>query len=140
MPGARWIPAAAAALLAWPAAGAAGLEGRLQWAGRVELDRFRGLAAVGGFSYADVLDSAKGWAGVIRFHGGIRGQFEAFVEREDTFTLGVCNGCQLFALLGLVPWRGLPDTRQPRFVHNASGRFESRFATVRIASRRPDGV
>ncbi len=101
-------------------------------AGRITLDGFRGLAAVGGFSYADVLDSAKGWAGVIRFHGGIRRQFEAFVEREDTFTLGVCNGCQLFALLGLVPWRGLAGERQPRFVHNASGRFESRFATVRI--------
>ncbi len=100
--------------------------------GRIGLDGFRGLAAVGGFSYADVLDSAKGWAGVIRFHRGIRTQFQAFVERGDTFTLGVCNGCQLFALLGLVPWQGLSGERQPRFIHNASGRFESRFATVRI--------
>jgi len=102
-------------------------------AGRITLDRFRGLVAVGGFSYADVLDSAKGWAGVIRFNEGVRRQFEAIVERDDTFTLGVCNGCQLFALLGLVPWRGIANPVQPRFIGNASGRFESRFATVRIA-------
>jgi phosphoribosylformylglycinamidine synthase len=102
-------------------------------AGRVVLDeRFRGLAAVGGFSYADVLDSAKGWAGTIRFHPELRRQFDAFRDREDTFTLGVCNGCQLLALLGWVPWTGLEDAAQPRFIHNASGRFESRFATVRI--------
>jgi len=101
-------------------------------AGRIELDRFRGLAAVGGFSYADVLDSGKGWAGVIRFNDGLRRQFDEFYERPDTFSLGVCNGCQLFALLGWLPWRGLPDGAQPRFIHNASGRFESRFATVRI--------
>ncbi len=104
-------------------------------AGRVALDeRFRGLAAVGGFSYADVLDSAKGWAGTIRFHPDVRRQFDAFRDREDTFTLGVCNGCQLLALLGWVPWTDLDDTAQPRFVHNASGRFESRFVTVRVES------
>jgi phosphoribosylformylglycinamidine synthase len=101
-------------------------------AGRVELARFRGLAAVGGFSYADVLDSAKGWAGTIRFNDALRRQFDDFAARPDTFSLGVCNGCQLLALLGWVPWRGLADPVQPRFVRNASGRFESRFATVRI--------
>jgi phosphoribosylformylglycinamidine synthase len=101
-------------------------------AGRIELDRFRGLAFVGGFSYADVLDSAKGWAGVIRFHEELYLQFAAFADRSDTFTLGVCNGCQLEALLGLVPWRGIDDAAQPRFIRNASGRFESRFSTVRI--------
>jgi len=101
-------------------------------AGRIDLDRFRGLAAVGGFSYADVLDSAKGWAGTIRFNDGLRRQFEGFAARPDTFSLGVCNGCQLLALLGLVPWRGLADPIQPRFVRNASGRFESRFVTVKI--------
>jgi phosphoribosylformylglycinamidine synthase len=106
-------------------------------AGRLVLDdRFRGLAAVGGFSYADVLDSAKGWAGTIRFHPELRRQFDAFRDREDTFTLGVCNGCQLLALLGWVPWSGLDDTAQPRFVHNASGRFESRFVTVRVEPSR----
>jgi phosphoribosylformylglycinamidine synthase len=101
-------------------------------AGRVELGRFRGLAAVGGFSYADVLDSAKGWAGSIRFSPALDRQFRAFLERPDTFTLGVCNGCQLFALLGWVPWPGLDGERQPRFVANASGRFESRFVAVSV--------
>jgi phosphoribosylformylglycinamidine synthase len=101
-------------------------------AGRVRLDRFRGLAFVGGFSYADVLDSAKGWAGVIRFHPELADQFEAFAGRPDTFSLGVCNGCQLEALLGWVPWRGIADDLQPRFIRNASERFESRFTTVRI--------
>jgi len=100
--------------------------------GRATLDGFRGVAFVGGFSFADVLDSAKGWAGVVRFSDELRGQFDAFYERPDTFSLGVCNGCQLMALLGWIPWRGIADHLQPRFVRNASGRFESRFATVRI--------
>ena len=100
--------------------------------GRIGLEGFRGLVFVGGFSYADVLDSAKGWAGVIRFNEHIWRQFQDFYERPDTFSLGVCNGCQLHALLGWVPWQGIADAEQPRFVQNASGRFESRFATVRI--------
>jgi phosphoribosylformylglycinamidine synthase len=100
--------------------------------GRASLERFRGLVAVGGFSYADVMDSAKGWAGVIRFNEGLRRQFQAFYDRPDTFSLGVCNGCQLLALLGWVPWQGIPDEDQPRFIHNASGRFESRFSGVGI--------
>jgi phosphoribosylformylglycinamidine synthase len=100
--------------------------------GRIDLRRFRGVVSVGGFSYADVLDSAKGWAGAIRFNEGLWRQFEEFYARPDTFSLGVCNGCQLMALLGWVPWRGIPDARQPRFIQNASGRFESRFATVQI--------
>jgi len=99
---------------------------------KVDLDAFRGVAFVGGFSYADVLDSAKGWAGVIRFNKGIFDQFKKFYERTDTFSLGVCNGCQLMALLGWVPWAGIEDRRQPRFIQNLSGRFESRFAAVRI--------
>jgi len=101
-------------------------------AGRVSLDRFRGVAFVGGFSFADVLDSAKGWAGVVRFNEDLRRQFDAFYDRPDTFSLGVCNGCQLMALLGWLPWRGIADPAQPRFVRNASGRFESRLVTVRI--------
>jgi len=98
----------------------------------IPLDQFRGLAFVGGFSYADVLDSAKGWAGVIRFHKGIYEQFQRFYHREDTFSLGVCNGCQLMALLGWVPRQGIEDRFQPRFIRNRSGRFESRFSTVKI--------
>ncbi|MGB5528012.1 MAG: phosphoribosylformylglycinamidine synthase [Gemmatimonadota bacterium] len=101
-------------------------------AGRIRLEGFQGLAFVGGFSYADVLDSAKGWAGVIRFHPELAEQFDVFAARPDTFTLGVCNGCQLEALLGWVPWRGIGDQLQPRFIHNASDRFECRYSTVRI--------
>ena len=100
--------------------------------GRVTLDGFRGVVFVGGFSYADVLDSAKGWAASIRFNTKAWDQFERFYHRADTFSLGVCNGCQLMALLGWVPWRGIADELQPRFIHNKSGRFESRFSTVKI--------
>ena len=100
--------------------------------GAANLDAFRGLVFVGGFSYADVLDSAKGWAGIIRFHDRLREMFDAFYRRPDTFSLGVCNGCQLMALLGWIPWAGIPDTRQPRFIRNASGRFESRWVAMKI--------
>lgn len=98
----------------------------------VTLEDFRGVVFVGGFSYADVLDSAKGWAGVIRYNKSIWQQFQAFYHRPDTFTLGVCNGCQLMALLGWAPWQGIEDRFQPRFIHNMSGRFESRFVSVKI--------
>jgi phosphoribosylformylglycinamidine synthase len=99
---------------------------------RVNLSDFKGVAFVGGFSYADVLDSAKGWAGVIRFNKKIWEEFQNFYSREDTFSLGVCNGCQLMALLGWVPWQGIDNRIQPRFIHNTSGRFESRFSIVKI--------
>ncbi len=62
---------------------------------RVRLQDFRGVAFVGGFSFADVLDSAKGWSGVIRFNNELWEQFQEFYARDDTFSLGVCNGCQL---------------------------------------------
>ena len=100
--------------------------------GRITLERFRGLVTVGGFSYADVPESAKGWAAAIRFNERLRKMFEDFYNRPDTFTLGVCNGCQLFALLGWVPWSGISDHEQPRFVQNRSGRFESRWVRVKI--------
>ncbi|MBI4843358.1 MAG: phosphoribosylformylglycinamidine synthase [Nitrospirae bacterium] len=99
---------------------------------KANLRNFRGLAFVGGFSYADVLDSAKGWAGAIRFNKKIWEEFNEFYNRKDTFSLGICNGCQLMALLGWVPWQGIENGIQPRFIHNVSGRFESRFSTVRI--------
>jgi len=101
--------------------------------GRVSLDNFPMLAAVGGFSYRDVFESAVGWAGVIRFNPKIRKQFDRFYERADTLSLGVCNGCQLLTLLGVVP--GLEagaDENNPRFIGNESGRFESRFPIVEI--------
>ncbi|PIP23974.1 MAG: phosphoribosylformylglycinamidine synthase [Candidatus Nealsonbacteria bacterium CG_4_10_14_0_2_um_filter_38_17] len=100
--------------------------------GRTTLEQFRGLVAVGGFSYADVPESAKGWAATIRFNERLKKMFEDFYKRPDTFSLGVCNGCQLFALLGWVPWFDLPDEKQPRFVQNLSRRFESRWVTVKI--------
>jgi len=80
-----------------------------------------------------VPESAKGWAATIRFNERLQQMFQAFYHRPDTFTLGICNGCQLFGLLGWVPGPGLADERQPRFVHNRSGRFESRWSTVRVA-------
>ncbi len=101
-------------------------------AGTVTLDGFRGLAAVGGFSYADVPESAKGWAATILFNPRLKKMFEDFYRRADTFTLGICNGCQLFGLLGWVPELGLAAERQPRFVRNVSGRFESRWTTVKV--------
>ncbi|HAT74026.1 MAG: Phosphoribosylformylglycinamidine synthase [Candidatus Moranbacteria bacterium GW2011_GWF2_36_839] len=100
--------------------------------GKIDLERFRGFVAVGGFSYADVPESAKGWAATIRFNEKLNKMFADFYKRPDTFSLGVCNGCQLFALLGWVPWQGLSDEEQPRFIKNLSGRFESRWATVKI--------
>jgi phosphoribosylformylglycinamidine synthase len=101
--------------------------------GNLTLDEFRGIVFVGGFSYADVLDSGKGWAGVIRFNEGVLKQFEEFKARTDTFALGVCNGCQLMALLGWIPSSdGLPAEDQPRLLHNISGKFESRFSSVQI--------
>ena len=99
---------------------------------KITLDGFRGLAAVGGFSYADVPESAKGWAATILFNERLKAMFDAFYNRPDTFTLGICNGCQLFGLLGWVPFQGLDADRQPRFIHNVSGRFESRWTTVRV--------
>lgn len=101
--------------------------------GRVtSLAAYDGLALVGGFSFADTFGSAKGWAASILFEPRIRKMFDAFYERKNTFSLGVCNGCQLMALLGWLPHRGLPEASQPRLLANTSGRFESRFPTVRI--------
>ncbi len=100
--------------------------------GSVKLSDFRGAVFVGGFSYADVLDSAKGWAGIIKFNSNLAKSFDDFYKREDTFSLGVCNGCQLMTLLGRVPWAGMDENKQPRFISNPSGRFESRWVTVKV--------
>ncbi|MFA4871690.1 MAG: phosphoribosylformylglycinamidine synthase [Patescibacteria group bacterium] len=101
-------------------------------AGVTTLDQFRGVVFVGGFSYADVLDSGKGWAGVVKFNSRLKEMFDGFYERPDIFSLGVCNGCQLMALLGWVPFKGLAEEDQPRFIRNLSQRFESRWSTVKI--------
>jgi phosphoribosylformylglycinamidine synthase len=100
--------------------------------GKIDLSTFRGIAAVGGFSYGDVPESAKGWAATVLFNNRLKSMFDEFYTRSDTFTLGICNGCQLFGLLGWVPWRGIAPESQPRFVRNTSGRFESRWTTVKV--------
>ena len=97
--------------------------------GRVELNSFHGLAACGGFSYGDVLGAGAGWARSILFHDRLREQFAAFFERPDTFSLGVCNGCQMLSHLKEL----IPGTANwPEFVRNRSEQFEARFATVEV--------
>jgi phosphoribosylformylglycinamidine synthase len=98
-------------------------------AGRVRLDAFRGLVACGGFSYGDVLGAGEGWAKAILFNGRLREQFAGFFARGDTFTLGVCNGCQMLsALRTLVPGAD----HWPRFVRNRSEQFEGRVGLVEV--------
>jgi phosphoribosylformylglycinamidine synthase len=100
-------------------------------AGSRTLQEFRGLIACGGFSYGDVLGAGEGWAKSILFHSRARDGFAQFFERSDTFTLGVCNGCQMMAALkSLVPGSG----HWPRFVRNRGEQFEGRFSLVEILS------
>jgi phosphoribosylformylglycinamidine synthase len=97
--------------------------------GRVKLDSFRGLVACGGFSYGDVLGAGEGWAKSILYHAGAREQFQRFLDRSDTFTLGVCNGCQMFAALKEI----VPGAQSwPRFVRNRGEQFEGRFSLVEL--------
>jgi phosphoribosylformylglycinamidine synthase len=96
------------------------------------LDRFQMLALAGGFSNADAFGSGKGWAGGIRYNPRVKAIFDAFFERPDTLSLGVCNGAQVHPYLGVLPFAGIPEEAQPRFVHNTSAIFESRWATVKV--------
>ena len=98
--------------------------------GRVSLAGFTGLAACGGFSFGDVLGAGGGWAHSIQFNPLCRDELEAFFGRDDTFTLGVCNGCQMLERLrDLIPGAGA----WPRFVRNRSEQFEARLLMTRIA-------
>lgn len=72
----------------------------------LNLESFRGLIFPGGFSFADVLGSARGWAASLKFNNKVSEQLERFKNRSNTFSLGVCNGCQLLALLGWVGAKG----------------------------------
>jgi phosphoribosylformylglycinamidine synthase len=99
---------------------------------RINLSQFKGVVFVGGFSYADVFDSAKGWGAAIKHNSDLSKQFTDFYNRDDTFSLGICNGCQLMSLLGFVPSYIKDEYKQPRFIKNASNRFESRWVNVRI--------
>jgi len=97
--------------------------------GRRSLREFKGLVACGGFSYGDVLGAGEGWAKSILFHEAVREDFKSFFERTDTFALGICNGCQMFAALKSL----IPGTEHwPRFVTNRSEQYESRFALVEV--------
>ena len=97
--------------------------------GQAALDEYHGLVACGGFSYGDVLGAGEGWAKSILFNDAAREQFEAFFTRENTFSLGVCNGCQMLSnLKSLIPGAEL----WPRFVRNESERFEARFSLVEV--------
>ena len=97
--------------------------------GRVKLEDFKGVVACGGFSYGDTLGAGIGWARSITFNPVLAAQFQGFFGRADTFGLGVCNGCQMFAeLADIIP--GAQDW--PRFTTNQSERFEARLSLVEV--------
>jgi phosphoribosylformylglycinamidine synthase len=98
--------------------------------GREDLSEVNMIVFVGGFSNSDVLGSAKGWAGSFLFNEKAKAALDAFYAREDTLSLGVCNGCQLMMELGLIyPEMG---EQHPRMHHNSSGKFESAFINVDV--------
>lgn len=97
--------------------------------GRVSLQRFKGLAACGGFSYGDVLGAGEGWAKTILFNDRAQDEFQEYFHRTDTFSLGVCNGCQMMSNLKTL----IPGAEHwPRFVRNLSEQFEARVGLVQI--------
>ncbi len=97
--------------------------------GSITLDGFKGLAACGGFSYGDVLGAGEGWAKTILFNPELREAFSTFFERTDTFSLGVCNGCQMLSNLSeLIPGAA----HWPRFARNISEQYEARLTLVRV--------
>jgi phosphoribosylformylglycinamidine synthase len=99
-------------------------------AGRVALDGFAGFAACGGFSYGDVLGAGRGWATSILERSVLREAFAAFFARPDTFSLGVCNGCQMLSQLKDI----IPGAEHwPRFLRNRSEQFEARFGLLEVA-------
>ncbi len=98
-------------------------------AGRTGLKDFKGFVACGGFSYGDTLGAGIGWARSIMFNEQLAAQFRAFFDRQDTFALGVCNGCQMLAeLADIIP--GAQDW--PRFTTNRSERYEARLSQVEV--------
>jgi phosphoribosylformylglycinamidine synthase len=98
-------------------------------AGRARLDQFRGFVACGGFSYGDTLGAGEGWARSVMFNPALADQFARFFNREDTFALGVCNGCQMMAALApIIPGAGA----WPTFTRNKSEQFEARLSLVEV--------
>ncbi|MDN3582625.1 phosphoribosylformylglycinamidine synthase [Mucilaginibacter flavus] len=97
--------------------------------GRETVEDIQFIGAVGGFSNSDVLGSAKGWAGAFMYNEKARIALENFFKREDTLSVGICNGCQLFVELGLIN----PDhTDKPKMLHNESHKHESGFTSLTI--------
>ena len=97
--------------------------------GKVDLADFRGLVACGGFSYGDVLGAGSGWARSILYNDKLKTMFRKFFHRKDTFSLGVCNGCQMLSQLKDI----IPGAEMwPKFVKNLSEQFEARYATIEI--------
>ncbi|MEM7791929.1 MAG: phosphoribosylformylglycinamidine synthase subunit PurQ, partial [Verrucomicrobiota bacterium] len=98
-------------------------------AGRVDLADFAGLVACGGFSYGDVLGAGSGWAKSVLYNPKLKDMFQAFFERADSFTLGVCNGCQMISQLKDI----IPGAEHwPQFKRNRSEQFEARYANVEV--------
>jgi phosphoribosylformylglycinamidine synthase len=98
-------------------------------AGRADLSQFKGFVACGGFSYGDTLGAGEGWARSVMFNPALAEQFQAFFARQDTFALGICNGCQMMAALSpIIP--GAQDW--PKFTRNKSEQFEARLAMVEV--------
>ncbi|MGK0464049.1 MAG: phosphoribosylformylglycinamidine synthase [Lentimonas sp.] len=99
------------------------------FAGRVDLSDFSGLVACGGFSYGDVLGAGSGWAKSVLYNSKLKDKFTAFFERTNTFTLGVCNGCQMISQLKDI----IPGAEHwPQFKGNRSEQFEARFVNVEV--------
>jgi phosphoribosylformylglycinamidine synthase len=98
-------------------------------AGRAHLKDFKGLIAVGGFSYGDVLGAGEGWSKTILFNPLLSDQFSQFFARSDSFGLGICNGCQMMSSLKSI----IPGAEHwPKFTRNVSEQFEARFAMVEV--------
>lgn len=96
---------------------------------RISLSDFTGLVACGGFSYGDVLGAGEGWAKSILFNSKLKQMFSEFFNRQDTFSLGICNGCQMMSNLRSI----IPGSEHwPHFVRNRSEQFEARFSMVEV--------
>ncbi|HIB31067.1 MAG TPA: phosphoribosylformylglycinamidine synthase [Candidatus Thioglobus sp.] len=101
--------------------------------GRISLEEFKGLVACGGFSYGDVLGAGRGWASSILYNARAKDEFETFFNRQDSFALGVCNGCQMMSNLRDI----IPGSQNwPSFSRNVSEQFEARFSSVKIGKSR----
>ena len=100
--------------------------------GRETLEDINMIVFCGGFSNSDVLGSAKGWAGAFLFNPKAKEALDRFYAREDTLSLGICNGCQLMVELGLINQASTQASERPRMLHNDSHKFESEFISLQI--------